>query len=141
MHRFQRGHHKKQLKRHLLLLFLDNLAVVLGILTLQNKHRKAYIVGKFQIHMHWLRTRTENLTKGPLFYLFLKLVRIIFLFSYNVCILSIYYFSSVWYQFLIIKKNLNYYENEHKIPLSTIFQLYSKTFLNWTPLGLPNCSV
>jgi hypothetical protein len=43
-----------------------------------------YNVGKYQIHLHLLRNRTEKLAR-LLFYLFLKLVQINYIFSDNVC--------------------------------------------------------
>ena len=48
-----------------------------------------YIVIKYKINLHSLRKMIEKLTKGPLFYLFLKLVQINFIFSDNVCIVYI----------------------------------------------------
>jgi len=48
-----------------------------------------YIAVKYQINLHLLRNRPEKLTKGSLFYLFLKLVQINYILSNNVQILYI----------------------------------------------------
>jgi hypothetical protein len=47
-------------------------------------------VVKYKINLHSLRSSLEKLTKGSLFYPFLKLLQINFIFSDNVWILSIY---------------------------------------------------
>jgi hypothetical protein len=54
-------------------LFSDNLAViVLDFLILQDKHNigTRYIVVEYEINLHSLRNRLENLAKGLIFYLF-----------------------------------------------------------------------
>ena len=45
------------------------------------------------MHLHSLPNRTEQLAKGSPFYLFIYLVQINYIFSNNLCILSIYYIS------------------------------------------------
>ena len=80
------GHHQKRLERRLFLLFLDNLAVVLGILTFQDKHNIGTYVqilkqnmfiyakcrqytgmhGKCHIYLHPLRNGSEKFVKGLL---------------------------------------------------------------------------
>jgi hypothetical protein len=46
-------------------LFLDNLTVILGFLTLQDKYNVCtHIVGKYKIHLNSLGNRTEKLAKG-----------------------------------------------------------------------------
>ena len=63
-----------------------------GLLILQDKHNigTRYIVVEYEINLHSLRNRLENLAKGLLFYLFVKLVLINLIFSDNVHILYIY---------------------------------------------------
>jgi hypothetical protein len=83
-----RGHHWKRWERRL----FKQLTVVLGCFALQDKHNiRTY--GKYKMHLHSLRNRTEKLAKGSPFYLFIYLVQINYIFSNNLCILSIYYIS------------------------------------------------
>ena len=71
-----------------------------------------YIVVKYKINLHSLRNRLEKLAYGSLFYLFLKLVKIDFIFTNNIRILYIYmylYYSNYQNDYLhnIKKKQLH----------------------------------
>jgi hypothetical protein len=70
----------------LFLLFLDNLVVILGSLTLQGKHNIHTLSEKYQIHLHTLQNRTEKLAVLPVY----KVEQINYIFSDNVHILSMY---------------------------------------------------
>ena len=67
-----------RLERRLLLLFLDNLSVVLCFLILPDKSniRTLSENNTHVIHLRSLRNRSENLAYGLLFYLSVKLVQV-----------------------------------------------------------------
>ena len=95
------------------LLFLDNLAVVLGFLTLQDKYNtgtfmyvqilkqkmliytkyakcRQYTYGKWHIYLHPLGSGTEKLVKCSFSCLFLKLVQIKFIFDMTTMFVRVY---------------------------------------------------
>ena len=79
-----------------------------------------YNVGKYQIHLHLLRNRTEKLAR-LLFYLFLKLVQINYIFSDNVC--------TCMYIVYLFTQGQCY---TMQVPLSTIFHVYyGNQFYQW----------
>jgi hypothetical protein len=77
-----RGHHQKLLEQHLFLLSLDNLAAVLGFLTLQDKHNILTLLENIKlICTPCKKKRTRKPTKDWLFNMFLDLIQINFIFS------------------------------------------------------------
>ena len=70
-----------------MMLVSDNLAGVLEILILQDKHNIRTLSLNIKINLHSLRNRLQKLAKYSFFYLFLKLVQINYIFSDNVRIL------------------------------------------------------
>ena len=78
----------KTIRRRLLQLFTYELAV--DIFMLQ------YILVQYQINLHSLQDILEKLARGSLFYLFLKLVRINYIFSDNLRTLYIYRQVIMW---------------------------------------------
>jgi hypothetical protein len=82
--RLHRGHHQKQFKGCLIMLFLDNLAVILGSLTLQDKYNIHTLSENMKFICNRLRNRTEKLTERLAFLLVSNR-------SFNnVCILCMY---------------------------------------------------
>ena len=82
-------HHKRdhqwRLEQCLFLIFIDNLAVVLGFLTLQYKHNMCTLSESTKFICICCKTRQKSSPQA----LFLNLVQINFVFSYNIRILSI----------------------------------------------------
>ena len=76
------------IRRALVSVISDILAVALDFLILQDKHN-TYSVVKYKITLYSLRNRLEQLANGSLIYLFLKLVQINYIFSDNERILYI----------------------------------------------------
>ena len=89
-----RGHHKKWWEWRLFLLFLDNFAVALGFLTLQDKHNIRTLSENIKFICQRCDTGLKSLPKTRFFYLLIKLVQINIIFSNNVPILSINIFNS-----------------------------------------------
>jgi len=83
---FTEDTNKKQREKNLFLLFLDNMAVVLGFLTLIEKHNMHTLFENIK----FICSRSETGLKSSHFYLFLKLLQINFIFSNNVRISSVY---------------------------------------------------
>jgi hypothetical protein len=69
-----------------------------------------YNVGKYQIHLHLLRNRTEKLAR-LLFYLFLKLVQINYIFSDNVCTCIYAKLSFFYCKFSFLSCLIWFYDN------------------------------
>jgi hypothetical protein len=67
-----------------MMLVSDNLAGVLEILILQDKHNIRTLSLNIKINLHSLRNRLQKLAKYSFFYLFLKLLQINYIFSDNV---------------------------------------------------------
>jgi len=72
------------------MLVSDNLAGILEILILQDKHNIRTLLLNIKINLHSLRNRLEKLAKYLFFYLFLKLVQINYIFSDNVNVRILY---------------------------------------------------
>jgi len=72
------------------MLVSDNLAGILEILILQDKHNIRTLSLNIKINLHSLRNRLEKLAKYLFFYLFLKLVQINYIFSDNVNVRILY---------------------------------------------------
>jgi hypothetical protein len=61
-----------------------------GLFDIAGQTQYTYIVVKYKINLHLLREMLEKLTRGSIFYLFLKLVQINYIFFDNLRTLYIY---------------------------------------------------